>query len=147
MRLSQHLQPCRDSKLANLGLGRVASSYKARKLRALVEYNMITNTSPVLVCSLFLVYVFGLCFDSVTRKGMRRTSEWKRGEQFGGSGMVFWFSEPTVSARFPSKIVCTRGHTFAANAVPRRTVYVLLCFCVQKDTQLIVCFGEWPNRE
>jgi hypothetical protein len=43
----------------------------------------------------------------------------------------FRCSQPTVSARFPSKFLCTKRHTFAAKQCP-------FCFCVQKTQNLPV---------
>ena len=76
-----------------------------------------------------------------------RQSEKEGSKLSWGKWNGFLVFATTVSARFSSRIVCIWGHTFAAKAVSRRTNYVLLWFCVQKDAQLlIVCFGEWPNR-
>ena len=91
---------------------------------------------------LWLLSWFGFCIKQ--GKECERCQSEKEGSKLRE---VEWFPgvrHRAVSARFPSKIVCVLGRTLAAKEVPRRTNYVLLCICVQKDTQFILCFGEWP---
>ena len=100
-----------------------------------------TNTSRVLF---WLLSSLGFCIKQGKERNEKDVRVKKRGANWGKWNGFLVF-DTAVSARFPSKIVCIWGHTFAAKAVPWRTIYVLLWICVQKDTQFILCFAEWPR--